>query len=255
MKIKQFAVVIISICGLSAGIAKQVRAVEPPIPKFQPLVQYKLADKDKGGNTGKDRGGNTGKDSTDIGGSRGVRGGSCSEKEKPFLVLIPTEQDTVDSLASHPTFWLYIPPSSSIQFVLNDEIEQKKIYETKFNVESERGFISWKLPSSAPPLEIDSSYRWEFTLDCGDDESVLVQGLILRIAASDSLISQLKSAETLIEKIDIYQENNLWHESITELLNLRRNNPNDPEIKHRFKSLLGNKWYDALINAPIQDCC
>ncbi|MGD1715881.1 DUF928 domain-containing protein [Hydrocoleum sp. CS-953] len=84
-------------------------------------------------------------------------------------------------------------------------------------VESEPRFISWKLPCSAPPLEIDSSYSWEFTFDCGDDRSVVVQGLILRIAASDSLISKLKSAETVIEKIDIYQENNLWHESVTEL--------------------------------------
>ncbi|MGK7923479.1 MAG: hypothetical protein AB4080_26130, partial [Trichodesmium sp.] len=78
MKIKQFAAVIISICGLNVGIAKSV-AVEmkapfldqqsgkieeletsdirektgvtkPPIQEFQNFFPYKVADRDRGGN-------------------------------------------------------------------------------------------------------------------------------------------------------------------------------------------------------------
>ncbi len=304
MKIKQFAAVIISICGLSVGIAKSVAVetktpvlaqqsrtieesdrlfqqatvsqelgkynqstptlestftildtsdtrekaeiIEPPIPEFQNLFSYKVADKDRGGNADAS--------STSGGGTRGARGGKCNPNDKkPFLVLLPSEQDTVGTLASNPTFWLYIPRSSSINFVLKDFDGNKIIYETKFNVESKPGFISWQLPSSAPPLE--NFYNWEFTFDCGDDKQVIVQGSIFREETTDSLISELKSAETVIDKIDIYQNNILFPESVNELVNLRRSNPNAPDLKDRFKILLGNKWYKDLIDDPIQDCC
>ncbi len=298
MKIKEFAAVIITICGLSVGTAKSVagemkapilaqqsgkieeldrlfqqatvsqelgkynqaiptlesrfailetsnirektRVTRPPIHEFQNLFPYKVADKDRGG---KAKG-------TTPGGTRGeARGGKCTNEKKPFLVLIGKD---VGTLASHPTFWFYIPRSSSINFVLRDKTERDKIiYETKFNVESEPGFISWKLPSSAPPLE--GSYGWKFTFDCGDDLPVIVDGTIFREEATDSLISELKSAETVMDKIDVYQDNILWPESVNELVNLRRSNPDDPEVKNRLESLLGN--YNDLVNDPIQDCC
>ncbi|MDJ0517494.1 MAG: DUF928 domain-containing protein [Trichodesmium sp. MO_231.B1] len=294
MKIKQFAAVIISICGLSVGIAKSV-AVEPKTPvlaqqsgkieEFDRLFQQATLSQEVGKynqstpilestfaisktsdtreKTGvkepdkvaqKDRGGNPSAGNSTGGGTRGARGGKCNPNDqKPFLVIIPAELETVGTLTSHPTFWLYIPRSSSINFVLRDKIERgdKIIYETKFNVESEPGFISWKLPSSAPPLE--GSYGWEFTFDCGDDEQV-VDGEIFREDATDNLMSELKLAETVIDKIDVYQENSLFPESVNELVNLRQSNPDDPEINDRFKILLG-QWYDDLVDDPIQDCC
>ncbi len=295
MKIKQFAAVIIGICGLNVGIAKSV-AVEMKAPilaqqsgkieEFDGLFQQAIVSqelhkynqstpilestfailetsdtREKAGITepdklvSNDRGGNPSAGSTDGGGTRGVRGDRCNpndKKQKPFLVLIGEE---VGTLASHPTFWLYIPRSSSINFVLKDKNERgdKIIYETKFNVESEPGFISWQLPSSAPPLE-DSYYSWEFTFDCGDNKQAIVQGSIFREETTDSLISELKSAETVIDKIDVYEGNLLFPESVNELVNLLRSNPNDIEIKNRFKILLG-KWYDDLVDDPIQDCC
>ncbi|MDJ0517495.1 MAG: DUF928 domain-containing protein [Trichodesmium sp. MO_231.B1] len=307
MKIKQLTAVIISICGLSVGIAKSVAGEikvpvlaqksgkieefeqlfqqasvsqelgkynqstptlesifailetsdirektgvkKPSIPEFQNLLPYKVADNDR---KERDRGGNP-SSGTAAGGARSSHGGKCNPNDKkPFLVLIPPEYDTVATLASNPTFWLYIPRSSSINFVLKDFDGNKIIYETKFNVESKPGFISWQLPSSAPPLE--NFYNWEFTFDCGDDSDVIVQGSIFREETTDSLISELKSAETVIDKIDIYQNNILFPESVNELVNLRRSNPDDPGIKDRFKILLG-KWYNDLIDDPIQDCC
>ncbi|MGD1804398.1 DUF928 domain-containing protein [Dapis sp. BLCC M126] len=270
MKIKQLSAILLSICGLNVGIAKSVAGqmkapvlaqqsgkieeAESSIPEFQNLFPYKVADKD---NKQKDRGGNPERDSTAPGGARGIRGRKCNPNDKkPFLVVTPVNQETMATLASHPTFWLYIPRSGNINFVLQDKIEGDKIiYETKFNVASEPGFISWKLPSSSPPLDIDSVYNWEFTFDCGDDLLVIVEGIIFREEATDSLISELESAETVIDKIDVYQENDLWPESVNELVNLRRKNPDDPKIKDKFKILLGNKWYDDLVYDPIQDCC
>ncbi len=230
---------------------EKVGVAKSSIPKFQNLLPYKVADRD---NKEKDRGGNP-SSGTAAGGARSSHGGKCNPNEKkPFLVLIPpTEYETVATLVTHPTFWLYIPRSGSINFVLNDKMERNKIiYETKFNVESEPGFISWQLPSSAPPLE--DYYGWQFTFDCGNDSHLIVDGAIFREDATNSFISELESAETVIDRINVYKENDLWLESVNELVNLRRSNPDDPEINDRFKILLG-KWYDDLVDAPIQDCC
>ncbi|MGK7919690.1 MAG: DUF928 domain-containing protein, partial [Trichodesmium sp.] len=292
MKIKQFAAVIIGICGLNVGIAKsgavemkapllvqqsgnieeldglvQQATVSQELHKYNqstPILESTFAisktseTREKAGVkepdqvADRDRDGNANSSNTSGGGTRGVRGGRCNPNDqKPFLVLIPARQDTVATLASHPTFWLYIPRSSSINFVLKDFDGNKIIYETKFNVESKPGFISWQLPSSAPALE--NFYNWEFTFDCGDDKQVIVNGKIFMEETTDSLISELKSAETIIDKIDVYQGNLLWFESVNELVNLRRSNPDDPKINDRFKILLG-QWYDDLVDDPIQDC-
>ncbi|MGD1804399.1 DUF928 domain-containing protein [Dapis sp. BLCC M126] len=297
MKIKQFAAVIISICGLNVGIAKSVAVemkapvlaqqsgkieefdglfqqatVSQELPKYNqstPILESKFAisqtsdTREKAGVrepdkvVNKDRGGNPDSGGSPGGGTRSPSGKCNGNDQKPFLVLIPDE--LVETLASHPTFWLYIPRSSSIKFELFDKHQNflykgdKPIYETKLNVQSEQGFISWKLPSSAPPLD-DNFYSWKFSFDCGDNSQVILQGSISRIAETDSLITKLESAETVIDRIDVYQENDLWPESVNELVNLRRSNPDDPEINDRFKILLG-KWYNDIVNDPIQDCC
>ena len=184
----------------------------------------------------------------------------CPQMEKPLLALVP-ETNFGQTLAIHPTFWLYIPGySKSIDFTLIDEVTGDKIYQTNFNVESEQGIISLKLPSAAPPLKVGKQYRWKFVFDCGEGaEDLSVDGVVERVPASDRLTSQLSSATTVMEKIDIYAENGWWHETITELGNLRRSNPDDTAIAAKWNSLwqqdyIRFDYYDLTLE-PIQDCC
>ena len=201
-------------------------------------------------------------------GNRGDGGGRdpnnppelCPQMEKPFLALVP-QSNFGYTLASYPTFWLYIPGySQSINFALEDEATGKEIYGTKFNVKSERGIISLKLPSAAPPLKVGQQYRWRFVFDCGDGpEDLSVDGVVERMAPSNSLTSQLNSATTAMERINIYGKNGLWHETITELGNLRRSVPDDVAIAARWKSLLEQDYirfpdYDLTLE-KIQNCC
>jgi len=184
----------------------------------------------------------------------------CPQMEQPLLALVP-QTNLGRTLASHPTFWLYIPGySKHIDFTLIDEVTGDKIYRTKFNVEFEKGIISLKLPSAAPSLEVEKQYRWQFVFDCGDGaKDLFVDGVVERVAASCSLTSQLSSATTLIERIDIYAENGLWHETITELGNLRRSYPDDVAIAARWNSLWQQDYilfrdYDFTLER-IQNCC
>ncbi|MGD1804823.1 DUF928 domain-containing protein [Dapis sp. BLCC M126] len=248
------------------AITDKFMVAQPPLSEFQTFVGYKVADRDREIKM---------RDGRRIpGGTRGgvkSNGGSCAQNEKSFLALINERNQWEKTLASHPNFWLYVPPSSGyIKFNLVDNYSEEQIYQTKFNIESEGGFINFKLPPAAPSLEVAEddlqTYSWVFTLNCGDKE-LLVKGVLKRVPASDSLMSELESAETVMDKIDIYEKNDLWHETITELGNLRRSNPDNLEVKDRWNSLL-EKFGDSLSEGgnfsqssykwteePIQDCC
>jgi len=237
MKYKQ---VVVFALGLLVGMTQPV------------LGEFKVPDEGRTGN----RGDGGGRDPLDPNNPPP----RCPQMEKPLLALVP-QTNFGYTLGSNPTFWLYIPGySKSIDFTLIDDKSGNKIYQTKFNVESEQGIISLKLPSAAPPLKLEKLYRWRFVFDCGDGvEDLSVDGVVERVATSDSLTSQLNSATTVMEKIDIYAENGLWYETITELGNLRRSNPDDVAIADRWKGLLQQDdirfWYYDLTSEPIQDCC
>ena len=204
-------------------------------------------------------------DQPDSKGDAGTRGPNnypelCLQMEKPFLALIP-KTNSGYTLASHPTFWLYIPAlSDSIDFTLKDKDTGEEIYQTKFNVESEQGIISLKLPSAAPRLKVGKEYRWRFVFNCRNEpKNLSVEGVVARKATTENLTSQLNSAATVMEMIDIYEENGLWHETITELGNLRRSVPDDVAIAARWKSLLEQDYirfpdYDLTLE-KIQNCC
>ena len=184
----------------------------------------------------------------------------CLQMEKPFLALIP-KTNSGYTLASHPTFWLYIPGlSDSIYFTLKDKDTGEEIYQTKFNVESEQGIISLKLPSAAPRLKVGKEYRWRFVFNCRNEpKNLSVEGVVARKATTENLTSQLNSAATVMEIIDIYEENGLWHETITALGNLRRSYPDNVAIATRWKRLLERDNirfpnYD-LTDKEIQYCC
>ena len=201
-------------------------------------------------------------------GNRGDGGGRdpnnppelCPQMEKPFLALVP-QSNFGYTLASHPTFWLYIPGySDSINFTLKDEDTGEEIYQTKFNLESEQGIISLKLPSAAPRLKVGKEYRWRFVFNCRNDpKNLFVEGVVARKATTENLTSQLNSAATVMEMIDIYEENGLWHETITTLGNLRRSYPDNVAIAARWKRLLERDDIRfpnyALTDKEIQYCC
>lgn len=199
-------------------------------------------------------------------GNRGDGGGRpanprCPQMKQPLLALVP-QTNWGETLASHPTFWLYVPSNGYMTFVLEDEKTQKKVYKAKFDVESNAGIISFKLPSDAPSLEVGKVYLWQALFYCDknqEDFDFSVNAFILRVQKTDTLISQLKSAKTPKEKINVYAKNGLWHETITGLGNLRRNNTQYKWVKVRWNRLLEQdeirfKKYD-LTSEPIQNCC
>lgn len=178
-------------------------------------------------------------------GAPGDRGDGGSRDPSDFLVMIPATNWGLTA-ALYPTFWLYMPmhPSSPIplEFVLREM--QEVVYRTTFKLTQEAGMVSFRLPETAPSLEIGKKYNWFFS--CGN---ITRHGWIERVVLKPELSSQLETA-TRRERILLFAKHGLWHETLTELVELRRQLSSQLETATSQERLLiyaeNGLWYEAL---------
>lgn len=155
---------------------------------------------------------------------------------------------------SHPSFWFYLPytltPTRSAEFLLQDETG-KDIYQSAITGSGNQpGVVGFELPSTAPALLVGKRYHWFFTVSCGQEASVHVEGWVERVALDSSLQSQLKQA-TPQEKIALYRQADFWQEAITTLAQLRRQKPDDATLKTEWTNLLQSVGLEAIAPEPI----
>jgi hypothetical protein len=187
----------------------------------------------------------------------GTRGG-CEVTDTPFTPLLPISSPGTRfsgyTLTGHPTFWFYVPyKTSSIRsgkFSLEDEQEQKPIYQTDFKLPETPGFVSIRIPIQEKALEKNKLYKWTFTLFCAspdstpdeEDSFVFHQGLVQRVE-KPSLETQLKTA-TLSRRINLYVENNIWYDASIDLVETHA-------LPEAWLNLLRAIGLEQLVQTPI----
>lgn len=204
----------------------------------------------------------------------GTRSGQCPRVDKPLTALVPITQKTAGEGQSssaakitsqvvlgltakeHPTFWFYVPyaltSSHPIEFVLQDD-KGSDIYQTKFTQsETSAGVVGFKLPSTAPPLEVNKMYRWYFLVYCNAEAEApaFVDGWVQRVAWNPSLYSALDQA-TPQEIVTVYTNGGIWYEAVTSLARLRTKNPEDAILKEEWANLLESINLEAIASEPI----
>lgn len=204
----------------------------------------------------------------------GTRAGRCPAVDSHLTALVPATKENLDSdqgrtsaltplesvlgltVTEYPTFWFYVPYSPdnvhSAEFVLLDD-KDNYVYQKTLKLSEAPGVVSFRLPSTAKPLEIGKSYRWYFLIPCDPQKpsrSVFVNGWVQRIAPSPALMSQLKTA-TPRERVALYADAGIWHEAQTTLAELRRTEPNDAAIAADWSELLQSVGLEELAQKPI----
>ncbi|MCT7984092.1 DUF928 domain-containing protein [Laspinema sp. A4] len=191
------------------------------------------------------------------GGSRGCSVTGDGPTDHALTALVP-ETTMGLTVEAYPTFFWYLPPTSAtgVEFVLMDEKGEKVIYETTFRTKGEAGIVSLNLPENAslPPLEINDSYRWYFSIICNPEDraaDVYVQGWVRRIEASASLTEQLAATTSDLERAQVYARNGIWHEAIAMLAKLRRSNPNNADIRSEWQELITSINLQNVAEVPL----
>lgn len=180
----------------------------------------------------------------------GSRGDCIYQQDKPSLTRIVGGNQSYFSVKDYPTIWVYLPytaqEATSGEFSLQDG--DMEVYHTRFKLPSRSGVVGITLPSTIPALKVGKEYRWYFDINCSRNISsnnsstpASVTGIVERKLISVELEKDLKTAKTPLDKILIYAKNDIWYEAITELAQLRLNEPNNSTLQKIWIEILNTK--------------
>ena len=184
----------------------------------------------------------------------------CPAPIGSFSALIPAT-NFGKTATEKPTFWLYIPyPSGSVELILEDEISKEQIYKTTFQANKGPGIINYRLPETAPSLEIGKKYRWRFFFFCNaanQADFLSVNGVIVRDTLPSEVQSQLENVSSPLDRANLYGTHGFWYDMVTELATLHRTQPNDPEIATTWTNLLEHPTVrlKEMLSVPVVSCC
>jgi hypothetical protein len=185
-------------------------------------------------------------------------GNSClPEPQLSSECVTPITPEAVQGLtvASRPTFYVYVPQTSARElfFALKDENNQHH-YQTSVPVpEGEGAVMAIALPDDAPPLEIGQTYRWTFILidETGlKPDSPGVEGDIRRVEAN-SLTPGSEQADPTLELAQQYGTAGIWYDMMNTLVQIKQSSPNDPTIQASWTGLLASVGLEEIATKPI----
>jgi hypothetical protein len=163
--------------------------------------------------------------------------------------------------AAHPTFWFYVPYSSSsvrsAEFALQDE-QDNDVYRAAVKLPDKPGVMSVNLPSTSKPLETGRMYHWFFKIHCvGQNISspVFVEGWVERVTPSPTLARQLEIAATPEQRVAVYAANGIWHDALTAVGEMRLNDPANTALKADWNNLLQSVNLAEIASKSIVPCC
>ncbi len=165
----------------------------------------------------------------------------CPVAELPLTALVPKTDQSVEgqTIAARPTFWFYVPYTSadkfSAQFSLQDK-QGREIYTITRTLPQSSGIMSIRMPPTAPPLQVNQSYRWTLQLPCSTP-AVSVWGWVQRVETPAAIRSKLSTLSSP-QKAALFAENGFWFDALTEVGLARRANPQDAAIANAWVSLL-----------------
>ncbi|MBC6430109.1 DUF928 domain-containing protein, partial [Nostoc sp. HG1] len=172
------------------------------------------------------------------------RNPECPSSLTRLTALVPGNGEKsflASTVAENPTFWFYVPElpetTRSGEFILQalDGKNVENVYRTPLSLSGKPGIISINLPlQSQYSLKTNKKYHWYFHIYCGDpqktSDNFYVDGFVQREVLTHALNSQLKAAKP--REYIAYSANNLWYDTLTNLGQLRRANPQDGTLNH-----------------------
>lgn len=190
--------------------------------------------------------------------SAGTRGGgTCTSSNQPIIALAPLEDPQITTF-SYPTLFFYLPQTNAqaLELVIQDE-NQEVINKATFKTPAKSGIVSVIPANSTPELKVGKTYRWFFSAVCDQKErsrDLVVQGSIVRLAPDEKLQRDLASSD-MRERANIYALSGSFTDALTNVAQLRRQRPNDAELKTDWQDLLRSVNLGGIANAPLIECC
>ncbi len=189
-------------------------------------------------------------------------GDACeNEGELELAALVPGEENRAfvsRTSRSHPTFFFYVPyeieSSLVAEFSLLDE-NGDRVYRQQYSLQGTPGIVRIAYPETAPALEVDRDYYWNFSVICNPDDRAddrYVSGTLQRVTAN-KIPSPNATPE---ERAILYAADGLWYDTLSTIV--EEIYPEDPQ---RARALLDRLFASDAVNLagyegePIVPCC
>ncbi|NEO61641.1 MAG: DUF928 domain-containing protein, partial [Moorea sp. SIO4G2] len=104
-------------------------------------------------------------------------------------------------------------------------------------------------------LKVGQTYRWNLEINCPSTElsnqfptPASVTGLVRRVAQSPDLERELNGANTPLERIAAYGKHHIWYDTLTELAELRLQDPQNMTLETAWIKLLTDQSFVETIS-------
>ena len=183
------------------------------------------------------------------GGTRGESESRCDTGSNRAIALMPENSGLT---ATAPTLFFYVPESEqsqALEFVLFDENDEL-VYQ---DILRSTGIVSLRLPavSSSDSTEL---YQWYLVCNSRYTPKVVDSGSLQKVTLDQNLVNQLEQASPL-EQVTLYQEANIWHESLGTLAELHCDRPQSSAVANKWTELLHSAGLGTLSQASLDSYC
>jgi Domain of Unknown Function (DUF928) len=180
-----------------------------------------------------------------------------------LMALIPMSNNSWTTKGD-PTLFFYIPETTAEFLELTvDESRTKEeqaklpdnykpVYQQQFKP-NKAGIVGFRLPANT--LAAGKQYRWSFVAVCTPDDRSTDKGItggIMKLSNNNSS-SELANA-TPQQRLEKFASIGAWVDTLEELINMKRANPNDPNLQETWKTILTTEGVDLdkqLLSQPI----
>ena len=167
------------------------------------------------------------------------------------LLMPPTNQGL--TVAEHPTFWVYVPPTSARNVFLKLEDEyQNYHYHTVLPLPEPSGIVGFTLPEAAPALDLNKRFKVSVAVMCGpmlDPSDPVVEGWIQRVEPDSTLIEQ--PGHSTFEVAALYANQGIWFDALTTLASLRQSLPGDADVIDAWQQLLESVGLETMQDTEL----
>lgn len=180
----------------------------------------------------------------------------CSQDAAYRPSMTPLLPDSKQGLTNmrHPTFWVYVPPTSApqIHFTLKDE-NNRGIYQSLIPITKTGEIISINLPEDGPPLDVGKTYQWSVALLCQPTQTdIPIVGGKIELVEPDSVLRTQLEQKTALEQAASYGQAGIWYDMVNNLAQLRKTQPNNSTITTNWIQLLNSVGLEDIATKPVQ---
>jgi hypothetical protein len=208
------------------------------------------------------------------------RRGKCSNVRQTFVGFVPPVEEPVQvsntpipstevksfvglTTQEFPTLWFHMPELPDdvkmLELMLQDEQSIDVIDQPiAISVAGGSGVYSINWEISGVPLELDKSYHWYLSIVCDAERpsrNPSIDAWVERVSPTQTVQTQLSSATNERERVELYINDGIWHDALTQLARLRCQAPGNEGLIEDWITLLESIGIqEEIAIAPILQC-